>query len=687
MKKTRLRIIAILCSLVIVLSGCVFTDNNQNDNSLSGEANHATTEPDSAEESSAMSEEDESRQPVVPHGDTVDTDGKVHLSCVIEDNQSFSCRVFPFEESFVIFAFGDYENGAMRLYQLSEDGSDAVVLCELGKGAEINEDTVSLNQDGKVCFFDNLSRTYFIYDLKTGDCRTVQVPDIMVPYWMCFSSDYSTYWGLIDGVIYRCDIETGERRMLIEDPAFASQMPLKLFQKSNVLCLSSLDKRTGITYTVFANSDTGEILFVDDYTYLSAAESNGNGLYVRYKDSDNQFLSFESNGKVNKLSAPGLDFTYDYCAIPSEKLLVYSYSRNNESTSSKIALNAISLSDGSSVASTTFSDSFSDAYMVSATRAATNGNIICIPYLVYYPNDETETYDPISVNVLLWDILDNRKEDDCTSVALEISGGITDAFVAPEKNTILSGDIDRLRNEIAQKYGINIFLGTECEHYYNDYYSWEILQNEQKINDALISLDEALGKYPAGFINQLKYNHIREISFYFCGIIKGIGEYSISYAGAFASQYGNEQSFVIDISGSSDIRQTVCHELSHAIDCKLAQTQESGFSEEDWSKLNPEGFTYTFSYVEQYISMDNTRWGLKSGETNDDIYFTDTYAKTFPTEDRARLMEYLLVGEDIDYYSGKHLQQKLIYYSRCIRAGFDTKGWPETTFWEMAINS
>ena len=54
------------------------------------------------------------------------------------------------------------------------------------------------------------------------------------------------------------------------------------------------------------------------------------------------------------------------------------------------------------------------------------------------------------------------------------------------------------------------------------------------------------------------------------------------------------------------------------------------YSEEKWMRLNPEGFKYagsTFELPEELLSREYDEW------------FVDLYSKTFPREDRARIME------------------------------------------------
>ena len=67
------------------------------------------------------------------------------------------------------------------------------------------------------------------------------------------------------------------------------------------------------------------------------------------------------------------------------------------------------------------------------------------------------------------------------------------------------------------------------------------------------------------------------------------------------------------------------------------------------------------------------------------VYFVDSYAKTYITEDLARLMEYDMIDPyagTYDYMKSDKIQAKLNYFYSCIRSVWDTSGWPSKTSWE-----
>ena len=137
---------------------------------------------------------------------------------------------------------------------------------------------------------------------------------------------------------------------------------------------------------------------------------------------------------------------------------------------------------------------------------------------------------------------------------------------------------------------------------------------------------------------------------------------------------------VLDINRPGSLEQTIHHEIVHLIDNRLTfdayLRPESNYSEENWAALNPVGFVYAGTYDEMPMHYFN------DGYEN---YFLDIYSRTFAREDRARILEYAMIGADYVFSTPERLA-KLDYLSRCIRECFDTTDWPARTPWEMPLN-
>lgn len=237
--------------------------------------------------------------------------------------------------------------------------------------------------------------------------------------------------------------------------------------------------------------------------------------------------------------------------------------------------------------------------------------------------------------------------------------------------------------ELSETYGVNIRIAEQIYDEYADY-KMEKCLDESLIAYALDEVETALSAYPEGFFEQLLYGSVREVNLHLAGTLTNLmipeGDVNgfTSFAG-FAFIETGSSLIVLDI--LSDVEQNLHHEIFHLIDDKLSfDTQlrpESNYSEENWMKLNPEGFEYAENLFHLPDSFYNSTY---------DEWFTGSYARTYAKEDRATIMEYAAVGFRDMFIHAPYRQAKLEYLSECIRDAFDTTGWPEVTVWEDTLN-
>lgn len=233
---------------------------------------------------------------------------------------------------------------------------------------------------------------------------------------------------------------------------------------------------------------------------------------------------------------------------------------------------------------------------------------------------------------------------------------------------------------ISERYGITVAIADQCVHAFPDF-TYTQLHDGGVLKEALACLDRALSRYPQGMLAQLGFGSVREIEIYLAAELEG-GTYFGSertYHG-FAAEDGSAYYIVLD---AAAVREgDVFHELSHLIDRKLSYASslrpDACYSEGEWLKRQPEGFEFTYDYTEiPPLTEAGQDW------------FIDAYSQSFPTEDRARIMEYAMREDTWEqtFRESPHLMEKLRYYSASIRDCFDTAGWPETACWERPLQT
>lgn len=273
--------------------------------------------------------------------------------------------------------------------------------------------------------------------------------------------------------------------------------------------------------------------------------------------------------------------------------------------------------------------------------------------------------------LLFWDVnAPVQSGEDLALISLEEYQSV------PAGNAVSQELYDRCA-QIGETYGVTVLIADQCKTDFDSYITYQVT-DEASISLALNALERVLSAYPEGFLAQLRFGHVRGIEISLTGGLTNanetLGDYS--YA-AFTQQVDDKYIMVMDVFQTNDAN--FYHEFSHIIDSRLAQDayycSDTLFSEETWISLSPEDGGYTYTYAEWPEIYGN---GL-------DEYYIDNYSRTYPTEDRARVMEYAMMDWDWSFKTYPHIREKLDYYARCIRDSFDTTGWPEITPWEKPL--
>ncbi len=303
-----------------------------------------------------------------------------------------------------------------------------------------------------------------------------------------------------------------------------------------------------------------------------------------------------------------------------------------------------------------------------------NGKLLFNVYSDYYID-----------TVILWDTsLSTAKNE-----YLNSTEKIEYPFYLPEETEYFDSNTEYAES-IEDEYGVGIYYGDSADLEFVDY-TVDMVYDEDDIHRGLKALEKTLGMFPNGFFREFSESgYLRGINFYLCGEFTPYTEESATDVVAFTYTDSGYAMVIANIYEDDSLIESYCHEISHVIDNRLIE--EGILEEEIWSSFNPEGFEYNNSYVnedgkdyaenasEEYTSWDDdfiNSWNA------DNIYFIDTYAKTFPTEDRARIFELSMCPDRYtdDFFESEHLQAKLEYLCQCIRRCWDSTDWEEPE-WE-----
>ena len=276
-----------------------------------------------------------------------------------------------------------------------------------------------------------------------------------------------------------------------------------------------------------------------------------------------------------------------------------------------------------------------------------------------------DTYEN-TAHLMFWNTDTEQAGEDLAMTPLE-------TVQAPE--AILEKELYQKAAELSQRFGLDIRIAEQCALDYSHYQA-DALVDPYLVRSALNILERAFSSYPEGFLHQLPYGTMQQIRIELVDNLRGkdgMDTHPVSIGG-FAQE--NFDHYLIVFDSLTMDTQTVYHELSHVIDKHLEWDAilrpHALFSEESWLALQPKGFFYAHSYTDTPDEI---------AEYEDSGYFVNSYAMTFPTEDRATLMS-LIMSDKTVLQENPGMTEKMRYYAACIRDCFDTAGWPETTLWE-----
>nr|MBQ8253355.1 hypothetical protein [Lachnospiraceae bacterium] len=189
---------------------------------------------------------------------------------------------------------------------------------------------------------------------------------------------------------------------------------------------------------------------------------------------------------------------------------------------------------------------------------------------------------------------------------------------------------------LEEKYGINIIMGENvvCEF---DAYEYEQVTNEERIYLALEQVELAMGAFPDGMCAEMSDGYAQGFNVYLCGNFKPKNKENISDAGAFFVFDNNCYNVALNIM-QDNTEANFIHEMTHAIDDYFGFCGATEALDDEWQNCNPEGFEYLLTYFDYEEEFEYTY--CDDFEHIDEVYFCDTYAKTYPGEDRSRVFEY-----------------------------------------------
>ncbi len=226
---------------------------------------------------------------------------------------------------------------------------------------------------------------------------------------------------------------------------------------------------------------------------------------------------------------------------------------------------------------------------------------------------------------------------------------------------------------LEQRFGVEItFVKEPLE---SEEYSLIYEHQPDVILDALDQLEQAMSIFPEGFFQTAA--EISDSQKLHIGLVRGLKRKTTGVPdGIAALQYWVDGNAWMALSVGDTVQQLFIHQLAHLLD---SYVYSKNVAYDEWSKLNPKGFSYDLSYF-QYENREDTQY--LSGKNQ---AFVDSYSMTYPKEDRARIFDCALAEGNEELFASKTMQNKLRQLCVGIRNAYGWKKDSRSFPWEQYL--
>lgn len=228
--------------------------------------------------------------------------------------------------------------------------------------------------------------------------------------------------------------------------------------------------------------------------------------------------------------------------------------------------------------------------------------------------------------------------------------------------------------ELGAKYGLQILIWEDAVRNQPSDYDLAPEYQVHLIMTELEQLAQQLEKFPEGFLKSLAED---------CGsvnicLVRSIrGSAAASHRDHTGSiQFWKDKDAYLAFALGSSSEQAFYNALYHIVDIRVLSESSAC---DRWEQYNPGDFQYDFDYL-----ANRTRDGSIYLQEHSRS-FIDTYAMSFPREDRARIWEYAMTQGHGELFRAPILQQKLRMLCLGIREAFELSAYPAPLPWEQYL--
>ncbi len=679
MKKIK-SFIYILLACALLVTGCsARTYSNSTEPTQDTSVTIPTTTEDSTTEGTTLPDNFEETTtgttlPPTPYELLLESSPLNEAGNIFKINSGINLNEDSFVQSYfewlngVIIAIYDYALGELHVIYM--DPISMEIFAEMSILAQEYSTSISIGPNDTLLISSVTYNSIDIYDKNFTLLNSFYPPEsVIFSDFPSISSDrkYAYYSDEIGSVCYRMSLDTGiSEAVLSFDTNRYSKTVSDIIRFGNreILILSVYDC---ITYESSDDYyDTATFEFIQNLPLHVHFEACGSGYGCNIYDQVTQLIYLPEPNKdsAKEIFPKNSDEYYAYWFIPDNRLLTFiTVDDPEDALFNQSRIRVYDLTTGKCAYET-------NVLFNTDSTEYSGGYISNIMYSPKY-NAIMGIFRGMEHTFFLWDLNNDSSRSSDETI-------YTDKYYSSDEiNTDGINAMKAIANELGIKYGVNIRIADETRTDTGDYFAEQVFQ-PTLIRNALTILDEALSNYPKDFFYQLQNEDDVPLEINLSGTISPVDGYdSISNAVGLHNYNLGNQYIILDINNQYLLETTIYHEIFHAIDWIVSYN--SIWFDNDWNTLNPKDFEYDYGYNSNENNNDTTYLYY-----TDEGYFIDIYSKSYPNEDRARIMENAMAGNHY-YFESEGLYRKLSYICKALREVFSVDTWGETTCWEAAL--
>lgn len=497
--------------------------------------------------------------------------------------------------------------------------------------------------DKEIVYYDS-DKTQLVYlDVNLKEVNRVDVPGGVLENPVVSDDHKTAYYCTQDG-LYAFDLEN-KLPKLLREMKHEQQSVVKLHLNGSV-AECAIEEPNGRTTTLFVSTQNGQTLYE---TFDSVdLHTNGDQFFAFCSEGAGQEFLLGNQQGVTGAFLPGDSVSYAEM-IPGRNAVITT--RYAEAEKNCVA-------------------TYYDLAEGKRTAELTLPGVDCIRSV--YSREEDNLlwmlrYDPEfdCMVICSWDLTKSQVADDAIYVGKR--------YTEEEPDTDGLAECQKIADEMEQRYGIEIALWKDATQFQPEEYTLETAYQVPTIRSGLQQLDQALARYPDGFFEKTG-SASRNKRITFCLVRSIQGKSAGTMQGL--QYWDRDNNAYIALRVSNELERYIYHEVFHVIDNRVF-AKCSAY--DNWENLNPKGFQYDYNYT-SYVDRDGSAYLEKETRA-----FIDSYSMTYPTEDRARIMEYAMLEGSGDYFVSSIMQEKLARICQGIRKAYNLTKSTEQFPWEQYL--